>query len=83
MSTHDGFRRGQPTFHCATCNRLTRKTNNTGGHCCPECDKAAMIENGISDEDLTGSDLASAEAEILALNRRAVKKGGVITGKTS
>jgi len=79
MVDHDGFKRGG-TFNCSTCNRLTRKTAYTAGQCCPECDEAAMIENGISDEGLTGLDLAKAEAKIAELNRIAVKKGGIIAG---
>ena len=80
MENHDGFKRGNPTFRCATCNRRTRQTNNTAGRCCPECDQAAMVVNGICDGDLTGDALARAEAEISALNRLAVSKGGVIAG---
>jgi len=80
MNAHDGFRRGAPTFACSNCGRLTRKTNNTAGSCCPECDEAAMVENGISDCDLQGEDLERAEAKIAELHKRAVAKGGVIAG---
>lgn len=80
MKRHDGFKRGNPTYSCAVCGRLTRKTNNTAGQCCPECDEACMIENGISDYGLTGEDLAKAEAEIAELHRQAVRKGGKIEG---
>jgi hypothetical protein len=80
MNARDGFRRGNPTFNCSHCGRLTRKTNNTAGSCCPECDEAAMIENGISDNDLQGEELAREEARIAELHRKAVKKGGAIAG---
>lgn len=80
MKAHDGFKRGNPTFNCLTCERLTRQTKNTSGSCCPECDEAAMIENGISDYDLQDAELEAAEAKIAALYKRAVKKGGVIAG---
>lgn len=77
---HDGFSRGNSTFNCAHCGRLTRKTKNTAGSCCPECDEAAMIENGISDYDYTPEELAREEAKIIELNREAVRKGGKIAG---
>lgn len=70
------FRQGSTVFHCRSCNRLTRDTAGTNQQLCPECDTWTMIENGIMDEDLTGDELADAEARIAKLKAEAVKRGG-------
>lgn len=80
MKRHDGFKRGTGCFFCANCGRLTRQSNTSMGGCCPECDMAAQIENGIMDFDLQGEELADAEARIADLHRDAVRKGGKIEG---
>ena len=76
----DTFKKGHGTFHCEHCGRLTRRTQYTSAALCPECDEAAMIENGIADGDLSGEELAAEELRIADLHRRAVSKGGTIPG---
>lgn len=70
------FGRSGGTYECACCGRLTRRTQSGQSDQCAQCDEASMIENGISDNDLEGAELAHAEACILALKESAAKAGG-------
>jgi predicted ATP-dependent serine protease len=75
MMTERHFRKDSTTFNCGSCGRLTRDTTGTNQRLCPQCDAWTMIENGI-DDDLSGPELAGAEARIAKLKAEAVKKGG-------
>lgn len=73
----DGFQKRSGCFECSCCGRQTRRTaKQQNRDMCPHCDEWSMIENGISDNDLEGDELAHAEAVILKLKEKAASLGG-------
>ena len=54
---HDGFKRGQSTFTCIVCKKLTRETwQNTGLELCPACTKDGEHENSHLDGQFPNDD---------------------------
>ena len=68
------FSRGQTTYHCAVCNRLTRYTGtqSLGSELCSQCYEIAGYENDVSD----GKPVESVRAAVLALANEVRAKGG-------
>jgi hypothetical protein len=62
------FERGTAVFDCEVCKRKARNTSDQyQRRVCSQCNEIGEIENGISDNDLTGEDLAQAEKCIAEL----------------
>jgi hypothetical protein len=68
------FERGTAVFDCEHCGRKARNTSDQHQRrVCSQCNEIGEIENGISDNDLTGDELAQAEKRIAEL-RAELKK---------
>lgn len=68
------FRRGETTYKCRSCTRLTRNTGEQANtELCPQCYEIAGIENAVNDGFET-ADEARERVERLAAEVRA--KGG-------
>lgn len=71
------FQRGQSTFDCGVCKRLTRNTGDNGGvDLCPQCYELAGMENSISDGYVT---LESQRPKARKLIDAIRAKGGAVT----
>jgi hypothetical protein len=68
------FRKGETTFKCGCCGRLTRHTGvqSVGSETCPECYELAGIYNEYQD----GADMAGYADSIRALTETIVERGG-------
>lgn len=52
MPKQNRFKRGETTYTCASCKRLTRNTGDNGQcELCPQCFELAGIENAVNDDD--------------------------------
>lgn len=67
MKSHR-FNRGQTTYHCDVCGRLTRFTGvqSVGSKLCPHCYDLAGIENEISDGHATLAERRGVIDELVA-----------------
>lgn len=74
----NGFRKGETTFACNCCGRLTRHTGAqaVGSESCPECYELAGIFNEYQD----GADLSVYADTIRALTETIVERGGKLDG---
>jgi len=62
------FERGTAVFDCEVCGRKARNTTDQyQRRVCSQCNEIGEIENGISDNGLTGEALAQAESRIAEL----------------
>jgi hypothetical protein len=62
------FERGTAVFDCEVCGRKARNTSDQyQRRVCSQCNEIGEIENGISDNNLTGAELAQAEKRIAKL----------------
>jgi hypothetical protein len=70
----NGFRKGETTFRCNCCTRLTRHTGaqSVGSRSCPECYELAGIYNEIQD----GATASAYADTIRALTATIVERGG-------
>jgi hypothetical protein len=76
MTNRNGFRKGETTFKCSCCTRLTRHTGvqSIGSESCPECYELAGIYNECQD----GADVNSYADTIRALTATIVERGGLL-----
>lgn len=74
----------QSVFNCRICKRGTRDTGDNGSvELCPQCNQAAMVENGMNDGNYGEEDSPAyqqADTEYNRLCQAAVNLGGTIKG---
>jgi phage FluMu protein Com len=72
------FRKGETTFKCGECGRLTRHTGvqSVGSESCPECYELAGIYNDYQD----GTDMSAYADTIRSLTKTIVERGGKLGG---
>ena len=66
MSQFNRFRRGQSTYNCWNCGKLTRDTGNGegGNESCAHCFEMFGLENSILDGVYSGEELTKAKQRL-------------------